>query len=137
MIITWRHFSEIWQLQDQTDTHHIRFQLLNFLLMTFVDEAKAMLLGAGADSHAHHLATLGKSVCELGSCRCVCANSMGTEPVTALRFIGCRNQSELYLRARDQSCLSDHSCVYIYHFYWPTRLQAALLAICCLVPIAH
>ena len=29
--------------------------------------------------------------------------------------IGCHNQSELYLRARDQSCLSDHSCLYILH----------------------
>ena len=26
-------------------------------------------------------------------------------------FIGCHNQSELYLRARDQSCLSDDSCL--------------------------
>ena len=31
------------------------------------------------------------------------------EPVTASRFIGCHNQSELYLRARDQSCLSENS----------------------------
>ena len=28
-------------------------------------------------------------------------------------FIGCHNQSELGLRARDQSCLSDHSCLCI------------------------
>ena len=33
--------------------------------------------------------------------------------LTALRFIGCHNQSELYLSARNQSCLSDHSCLYI------------------------
>ena len=31
------------------------------------------------------------------------------EFVTALRFIGCHNQSELFLCARDQSCLSDDS----------------------------
>ena len=37
--------------------------------------------------------------------------------VSALRFIGCHNQSELYLRARDQSCLSDHSCLYILEMY--------------------
>ena len=41
--------------------------------------------------------------------------------VTALRFIGCHNQSELYLRARDQSCLSDHSCFYI--LYLPPKVR--------------
>ena len=35
------------------------------------------------------------------------------DPVTALLFIGCHTQSELCLRARDQSCLPDHSCLYI------------------------
>ena len=43
---------------------------------------------------------------------CVCIFDEG-EPVTALRFSGCHNQSELYLSARDQSCLSNHSCLYI------------------------
>ena len=31
-----------------------------------------------------------------------------------MHFIGCHNQSELYFRTRDQSCLSDHSCLYIF-----------------------
>ena len=35
--------------------------------------------------------------------------------------VGCHNQSELGLRARDQACLSDHSCLYILD----TRLRRA------------
>ena len=70
MVITWRHFYDIWQLQHQTTVTNIRFHLLNFLLMTSMDEAKAIMLGAGADSHAHHLATLGKNACELYLYRC-------------------------------------------------------------------
>ena len=47
------------------------------------------------------------------------------EPVTALRFICCHNQSEHYLRARDQTCLSEHSCLYILDvsFVHSTRCQ--------------
>ena len=72
IFVTWRHFSEIWQLQHQTNIPHIHFHLLNFLLMTFADEAKALLLGAGADSHAHHLATFGENVCVNYVYACVC-----------------------------------------------------------------
>ena len=34
-------------------------------------------------------------------------------PSSAFSFISCQNQSDLYLRAHDQSCLSNDTCVYI------------------------
>ena len=37
--------------------------------------------------------------------------------MTTLCFIGCHNQSELGLRARDQSCLLDHSRLYILYIH--------------------
>ena len=62
---------------------------------------------------------------------CVTVLSARESPSSRCVFIGCHDQSELYLRARNQSCSSDHSCVYILDF----NGKKSVCGCVCLFPI--
>ena len=52
-----------------------------------------------------------------------------TRETPSSHFISCHKQPELYLRARDQSCLSDHSCLYILDAHNPQIRWPATVAV--------